>query len=172
MPSKSLNGIVSGLDSSPNSDGLSGAPKVVGRTWHHSGTDCPKGSPTPSTVLLDKWSPGCTASKLHPQSLRLTSAPGDLAETQILSQQVWGCGLSSQVALLPLVVLMPACTFESPWDHFRNTSAWVAAPGSLVKKCPHGLHSNHTMWASSRAADKVSAAERETGRLAAVREQK
>ena len=67
----------------------------------------------------------------------LPPPPGDLAETQILSQQVWGgCELSPQVALQPLVVLTPACTFESPWDHFRNTSAWADGTRIAGEKVP------------------------------------
>lgn len=90
--SKSFKRIVSGLDSSPNSDGLSGAPKVVRGLGITLVQTALKGSPTPSTVLLDKWSPGCTASKLHPKASHALPPPppGDLAETQILSQQVSG----------------------------------------------------------------------------------
>ena len=55
------------MDSSPNSDGISGAPKVVGGLGITLVQAALKGSPIPSPVLLDKQSPGCTASKLRPK---------------------------------------------------------------------------------------------------------
>ena len=60
----------------------------------------------------------------------------DFAEMQTLSQQVWRGGLSSQAALPPLVVLTPACPFESPWDHFRNTSAQASGTRIAGEKVP------------------------------------
>lgn len=84
-----------------------------------------EGSPTPSMCCLTNGPQAALPQSCIPK-LPTPYRPlllRDLTEMQILSQQAWRGGLSSQAALLPLVVLTPACPFESPWDHFRNTSA-------------------------------------------------
>lgn len=89
----------------------------------------------------------------------------DFAEMQILSQQVWRGGLSSQVALPPLLVLTPACPFESPWDHFRNTSAQANGTRNTGEKVPS--------WASFLpipCGPHLGLLKGETDRQAAVRE--
>lgn len=159
---KSFKRIVSGLDSSPNSDGTSGAPKVVGGLGITLVQAALKGSPIPSPVLLDKQSPGCTASKLRPEASHASPRPppGDPAETQLLSQQVWGVWAEppggTAAAGGPHACLHVPITLGSFQKYQclgrRRQDCW--RKGALV-----GFIPSHTMWASSRAADKVSAAE-------------